>query len=862
MLAFLLVFGLYQMALAQENDPTWSSPVNLSQSGSADTPSVAVAPDGTVLAVWQDEFDGPVYARRTGDEWSLPQAVAFPFGTFVPFLLVDPAGTVHAFWIGEENGFYYSRTKVDTFGTTTWSGSRLMDTSVIAFDVVLDAENQLNVSYVRNLGTVETPAGVYFQRSVSDGATWLKPVLLYQSTYLRQLSAEEIKLDLLFSPNDPAQPSLYVLWDNRPRKQMFMARSGDNGETWNAPLELRGPESASAAPHAVGFTLVETQLLVLWQERLSDTNCRQYYQTFALTGEAISAPQTMLSKFPICPENNQLVTSPGQFTLLQTSLLNLNYLLAWDGTTWSDPQLQQELSNFVDPDTLEALQLECLHLLVGTANELLTIGCDTNSGGDIWVTSRHVEELSAWFSVASSWGQPASLFTTDRQITSLSMTADQEGQFHAVWAQTTPDVQGTTELYYARWSDEHWSYIVPILSPPLGHAENLVTAIDRAGKLFVVWSGGQVGEIYFSWANANLAGNPSEWATPILLPMPRAVGASPSIVVKDDGELFVAYTIPINENRGVYLTRSTDGGQTWSEVTQIVDGITSGWETLGNTLLSLTSAGHLQVLFWRFPPPGGIDPRALLYSYSEDHGQTWSVAEEVAYSEITTSWLESLGDVTYRVWQEEKDNISVTFLETSLDGGQTWTEPINFSDFAPGPQVSDVVLDSSGRLHLIQLIEDDKNGVVLQEWIWEGRQWLKEDRTILVSGMSLEGLPRLEASITSNGELGVLIANQKLDPLALDNDIIFTRRTLDQTPAIVVATPVPVPTLAGTVPPAVDATPTATPEAAATQVSERPPATSTLDSNLLGPVVGFAAAGLMIVVAFVLFSKLANRNAS
>ncbi len=85
------------------------------------------------------------------------------------------------------------------------------------------------------------------------------------------------------------------------------------------------------------------------------------------------------------------------------------------------------------------------------------------------------------------------------------------------------------------------------------------------------------------------------------------------------------------------------------------------------------------------------------------------------------------------------------------------------------------------------------------------------------------------------------------------------RRLFLLTGAAVAAAAIGVPLTAAL---AQDATPTATPEVAATQVSERPPATSTLDNNLLGPVVGFAAAGLMIVVAFVLFSKLANRNAS
>lgn len=865
-LVLILVLGGSRKTSAQTSPPTWTQPVNLSLSGSAASPELILAPDGTTLAVWEDQFDGLVYTKLVDGQWAPAQKGDFPFEDAVPQFVVDGKGIVHAFWLGQENVLSYSEIALASFGTGKWAVTTKLDEAASAMKVMVNEQDDVSLVYVHTLNAADAPAGLYFAQKDHTSRVWTKPTLLYASSYLRMLDATEIKLDLLEQPHPDSPSTLYLMWDNHLQAQIFLALSHDGGKTWDTPLEVRGPSDTAAFPNAIGMLQTGDNLLLLWQEKISETNCRQYYQTFALDGTANSIPQVMLSQFPICPGNNQLFTT-SQGIVLQASLFGSTYWLAWNGDNWSEPQLQQELSNFTNPDTLQSIELQCLQVVAGSEDEVYLLACDNEATqGDIWFTSRQLTSTTAWFSSPSGWKTPASFFSTDKDISSVAVVADATGQIHAVWVQANANTDGEDEIYYARWDGTQWAYIVSIITPPSGRAKDLAAAVDSAGHLFLVWSGGEAGEIYFTWANANLAGTPTEWEKPITLPMKRSVGASPDIVVGENGTLYVAYAIPINEQRGIYLTTSTDDGATWSEPQQIMDAVAAGWETVDKPSLSTTATGTLQALFWQLPPPDGAPIKGLYQARSEDNGATWSLPEEVIRAELVSSWLTHFGpDVTYRLWQEHRNEVLVTYLEASPDLGKTWTEPTNFTDFDAAVIDSELVLDYSGHLRLIQLVDDTNAGLVLQEAVWDGDSWVKEERTLIDAAGAQEKTWLLQASVTSNGVLGVLITDVKNAVLETPgSDIYFTSRNLDET-APPPSAPIVQPTLESTLAPDI-ATPTETPAATpGTPQAERPASSGAssqpaLDNTILGPIVGLVASGLLVAFAFLIFTKLTNRN--
>ena len=119
----------------------------------------------------------------------------------------------------------------------------------------------------------------------------------------------------------------------------------------------------------------------------------------------------------------------------------------------------------------------------------------------------------------------------------------------------------------------------------------------------------------------------TEWITPQLLPAPRESATWPSMVSDGESTIYVAYTIPLNEDRGVYLTRSEDDGDSWSDAISVFDGVEADWDLIGPASLTRTSDGTLHLIWTRWTQLPEMQAVAMAYARSEDGGQTWSETE-------------------------------------------------------------------------------------------------------------------------------------------------------------------------------------------------------------------------------------------
>ena len=876
-----LGLGVSKNVIAQTEEEGWGQPVNLSHSGSTDSPVMVVDHEGTIHAVWQDVFDGQVYSKRVEGEWTNPESVDVPWvalqganaqkttNQYRPTLIADSTGKIHAFWIGEEESLYYSNATAARFADNGWISAQVLAESIVGFEAAVDIKDGLHISYVRSLDAEEKPAGVYYQAKKPRDPLFSASTLLFESKYFREIELGDIKVEVLVIDGEEDVQTIFVSWDNRPREELFLIRSGDGGATWDTANRVAGPNSNTNAvtPNGVGMVTVEDKVLLVWKEMEMEipSNCRQYSQIFSITGQAEGPLVPMLRELPGCPLDNQTLISKGGLTLLQTTIFNETYLLAWNGSKWSFPQIQPELSNLIDPETFQPVLLKCMQVFFDGVAQLFLIGCDSGASGDIWFTSRIQGEVNDWFSRPPVWSSPTSIISSAGEISSVSLVADKNNLLHAVWAQSASESGGKT-FYYARWNEGEWTHILPVIKPPSGKVNDLVITIDAEGRLFLVWSGGEAGQIYFSWANANLAGNPSEWADPLALPMPRPMGSSPDMVVSESGDIFVTYAVPINEKRGIYLTQSADSGRTWTEPVQIMDGAASGWEIITQPSLGITSDGSLHILFLRYPPPDGIAPKILYYSRSEDNGNSWSAPEEVIGAEVTWSSVGALsGETVYRLWQETiKDKVDI-LLETSTDSGNTWSASLNFAALESRRTLTDVVLAHSGSLHLLQLSESSSDELALQEWIWDGARWSRGERQKLGPG-SLTSNNSLAANITSQGSLGVLITKLVGDDLTQGMELIFMERLLEDV-AIINPTTTPTPQSelepqsGTTATPTMTSEPTQTPEADQVGSSDQSGSTTGSSNSIIyGVVAGFLSAGLLVLGTFLFFHKLIRRD--
>src|SRR5690606_29272881 len=141
---------------------------------------------------------------------------------------------------------------------------------------VVGTNNQLHLLYLWPDSTPDLPAGVYYRQTVEteNGRVWSEPLPLYQSPYLRGLTASAANVDLIIDGN-----TLFAAWDNRPRKQLLFSRSLDGGQSWQAASERVGPESGSSVvmPFDAKMELNDDKLLFLWSKGLPGNNCQQFW---------------------------------------------------------------------------------------------------------------------------------------------------------------------------------------------------------------------------------------------------------------------------------------------------------------------------------------------------------------------------------------------------------------------------------------------------------------------------------------------------------------------------------------------------------------------------------------------------------
>jgi hypothetical protein len=441
---------------------------------------------------------------------------------------------------------------------------------------------------------------------------------------------------------------------------------------------------------------------------------------------------------------------------------------------------------------------------------------------------------------------------------SLALVADSNGLVHVIWSQTNDADLGKpdTAIYYARWEAERlWSQPVAILKSPEEPVDQPAVALDSAGHLLLVWQRGQKGQIAFSRANANQAVLPEAWSQPPVLSDPQRSAGSPAILVDRDGSIYVAYAVPINEGRGIYLTRSQDGGQTWSEPVLAFDGVAASWDMLDQPHFTVTDNGDLHLLWTRYTLLSGRPmPMSLAYSRSEDGGRTWSQLETVGENSVVWSAISSIDDRSvHRFWQELANGRITLWHEMSLDNGRTWARIAPVSVFGDTQGTPSLIRDPAGDLHLLQVVDRGQRSLVLQHWRWDGQRWGGEPSLTLEvdANTSIDGLI---AGVSPQGDLAAVFSGSVM-PSDLTKqqqyELLFTKRSLGLTGAVPTPLPPPAPTVVDTQAPTqvidVISSPTPTVDIAALGSSR---GGAGQGNEWAGLLIGALLAGLIVLMAF------------
>lgn len=731
-------------ASAQSTGGLWGTPVNLSHSGGANLPRGVIDSRGVMHFIWIDNTLSYFYTRFEEGAWTDPIAVRFPFAPFSPQLVADNQSHIHAFWIDERGRLFASNVNQRDFGNAAaWRRPQYLAELVLDFDVTIDERGVMQIAFISGTEIDNNPVGIYVRRSHNRGFDWTGAKLLYESQYFRSIDPAQAHVEIS-SVNTGEASRTIVAWDNRARRQIFYTTSVDQGLTFGEAVLLESPAAGAETtnPSNIQVSASLTDSMLIWQNGSSEGSCTHYYQVSSDGGDTWGERQQMLTDLTGCAQQSHLFRLDDGLILLEIIIQGQVYLSLWDGQGWSEAQSQPELFSFTDPEIFSSVQLACHQSIFNpTESRLYVAGCDATGAGDIWLLNRRIDrQLVSEQStepeqiengpVVRVWQPAVEIARSSTGVGSPLIVTAPDHSMHAIWSQ--PDATGgnsmTGALYYSGWNGERWSRPVEILRSPQGMVMHPSAAIDASGRLHVVWSGGVSGEIYYSWASADKAFTSKEWSPARRLPLPRQAGLWPNLVIEPNGRFSLVYTIPYNEQRGIYLIQSVDGGLTWSEPVVVFDGVAAGWEGVAQPELGYTADGQLHLLWMRLPLPETRGPLGLFYSRSADGGRSWSPPESLADSPAGSYDLISFGlNTLHRFWQEVESDRLILKHQVSYNSGATWGEVSILSNAGGQSGPVSLSIDPAGQIHVFQGQQEEKRSISVIHWMWDGTGWRAGD---------------------------------------------------------------------------------------------------------------------------------------
>lgn len=834
-ISILSIFTFPYAAKAQSGQNTWSTPENLSNSGGTNDPRMVVDAFGDTHVIWTDLLTSMRYTKNDGGGWQPSTIVEFPFGPLdnPPVLVADANGRIHAFWTNALGTMSYSRALAETFGEASqWTTIQILAESALDMDVAVDQNGLIHLVYIRPISSDVFPAGVYYRQSVDGGATWSSATLLYQSNYFRSLPLEKTNVEIVTSGSGE-NSNLFVAWDDLTRRRVFLTRSVDSGLTWDDNWEVDGPltTSVTETPFNSQVYANDDQALVVWQvgepNSVERVNCRILYRFSDNVGQSWSNSQTILDEITGCPSKNFFIAGGFPQALLFSDYVVQSYLTAWDGTRWSNPQAQPQLINFTDPDSLIRANLDITSSWSNEQYEVSLLGMDKNGPNDVWFLNSQLESTQDWFPDKPSWNSPQELLRSEQPIYEAKIIAGVNNVFHAFWvlADNFSPAGTGNNIYYAQWSDGSWTTPVSIASSPEGIVSQIAAAVDEYGKINLVWSGGINGEIYYSWANPDLARLSREWTEPVRLSTPGGSFSSPSITVDNNGKVTVVFAKPSNKGRGLYITEASETGAEWTEPRLVFDAELADWERIDFPILA-HGFGSTQFSMWdRLTGPDGLGSFEVYYSQTDLGGENWYVPEVATEKTTFSKAIVVQSDNTInRFWQEFNGSQIITWHEFSNDFGVTWVLPNSIDIFSDKPLGLATAVDSIDRIHLLQYAVDDPatKNPVLQHWVWAKPDWELVDNLSIDPDENLEYLS-LSADVTGGNRLMTLFVSKTTANDRPLEYVLFSADELLDIPEEIDASPIITP--AATPTPQITSSPTPDLES----LSPTPDVTMTID---------------------------------
>ena len=292
----------------------------------------------------------------------------------------------------------------------------------------------------------------------------------------------------------------------------------------------------------------------------------------------------------------------------------------------------------------------------------------------------------------------AQTFSTPKNVSNNSdysytpqVAVDSNGTIYMAWED---DTATNSNILFSCSTDGGATFSTPInISNDSGSSFNPRIAVGAAGNVNVVWQDQLPSGTEIMFSHSTNAG--VSFSAAINLSNDSADSGSPEIAADTAGNVYIVWEHD-TLNLGIFFIHSTDGGATFSTPAVLSTNASGSY----SPQIAIGLSGHLTVI-WEDDAQSASD---ISFSYSSDHGATFSVPETLSDHTGNSMSAEIATDLNGNidvVWENNSPGNFDIFFSRSTDNGVTFSSPKDMSNGSGNAVDPQIGLDAKDNINVV-----------------------------------------------------------------------------------------------------------------------------------------------------------------
>ena len=343
----------------------------------------------------------------------------------------------------------------------------------------------------------------------------------------------------------------------------------------------------------------------------------------------------------------------------------------------------------------------CDSLRSWVAQNARSIAADSDHVHVVWQDSRFGGRNTEGYYIRStdggaSWGSETRMTEND-SVSEDPAIAISGPVVHVIWVDERDSYRG--DVYYKRSSDNGATWGADTALTTV-FARKMEVSIAASGQnVHVMWADAR--DPYYDILYKRSSDGGMTWSEDTQLVDVNSESYMPAIAVSDSHVHMVWFDRRHGVREEVYYKRSTDNGLTWGPDTRMTeDPEDSEWPVIA-------AVGADVHVLWSDNRDGDHE---VYYQHSSDNGETWDdvlVLTDDTYTSCATG-LAASGDCVHAVWTDHRHGDTELYYRRSVDRGLNWGPEVRLTEHEEDGWAASMAASGSG-VHVVWYDERDGN---------------------------------------------------------------------------------------------------------------------------------------------------------